>query len=126
MSDFSRRTIVRGAAWSVPVIAVASPVPAFAVSKRCRPVAECKQPGAGQNTKDYRIRTNCGPSDDSIVSVRVFLDESGTDFIAATDQGDGTWLAVGFKDSRAFRTVEITFESGEPLTELYTVAFPPC
>lgn len=32
MSDFSRRTIVRGAAWSVPVIAMAAPVPVFAAS----------------------------------------------------------------------------------------------
>lgn len=32
MSDFSRRTVVRGAAWTVPVVAVASQAPAFAVS----------------------------------------------------------------------------------------------
>jgi hypothetical protein len=32
MSDFSRRTVVRGAAWTVPVVAVATQAPAFAVS----------------------------------------------------------------------------------------------
>ena len=32
MSDFSRRTVVRGAAWTVPVVAVAAQAPAFAVS----------------------------------------------------------------------------------------------
>lgn len=32
MSDFSRRTVVRGTAWTVPVIAVAAQAPAFAVS----------------------------------------------------------------------------------------------
>ena len=32
MSTYSRRTVVRGAAWSVPVIAVAAPIPAFAAS----------------------------------------------------------------------------------------------
>ena len=32
MSDFSRRTIVRGTAWSVPVVAIAASVPAFAAS----------------------------------------------------------------------------------------------
>ena len=32
MSTYSRRTVVRGAAWSVPVIAIAAPIPAFATS----------------------------------------------------------------------------------------------
>jgi hypothetical protein len=32
MSDFSRRTIVRGTAWSVPVVAIAAHAPAFAAS----------------------------------------------------------------------------------------------
>lgn len=124
MSDFSRRTVVRGAAWSVPVIAIAGPVPAFAASLRCHPVAECKQPGAGQFTKDYAIRTNCGPSDASITLVRV--ESSANEWIVATKQNDGTYLALGFKDSRAFRTVEITFADAPNDPEIYTVAFPPC
>ena len=33
MSDFSRRTLVRGAAWTVPVISVAATAPAFAASR---------------------------------------------------------------------------------------------
>ena len=32
MSDYSRRTLVRGIAWSVPVVAVAANAPAFAAS----------------------------------------------------------------------------------------------
>lgn len=32
MSDFTRRTVVRGAAWTVPVVAVAANAPAFATS----------------------------------------------------------------------------------------------
>lgn len=32
MSDYSRRTVVRGFAWTVPVIAVAAQAPAFAAS----------------------------------------------------------------------------------------------
>ncbi len=32
MSDFSRRTVVRGAAWTVPVVAIATQAPAFAAS----------------------------------------------------------------------------------------------
>ena len=33
MSDFTRRTVVRGAAWTVPVVAVAANAPAFAASQ---------------------------------------------------------------------------------------------
>lgn len=33
MTDFSRRTLVRGAAWTVPVVAVAATAPAFAASR---------------------------------------------------------------------------------------------
>lgn len=32
MSQYSRRTVVRGAAWSIPVVAVAANAPAFAAS----------------------------------------------------------------------------------------------
>ncbi len=32
MANYTRRTVVRGAAWTVPVIAVAAPIPAFATS----------------------------------------------------------------------------------------------
>ena len=32
MANYTRRTVVRGAAWTVPVIAIAAPVPAFSAS----------------------------------------------------------------------------------------------
>lgn len=32
MANYTRRTVVRGAAWTVPVIAVAAPIPAFSSS----------------------------------------------------------------------------------------------
>lgn len=37
MSELTRRTVVRGAAWTVPVIAVVAPIPAFATSLRKDP-----------------------------------------------------------------------------------------
>ena len=50
MSEYSRRTVVRGAAWSVPVIAVAANAPAFAVSAGTVTFESlgiaCKLPGA--------------------------------------------------------------------------------
>ena len=53
-SGVSRRTVVKGAAWAVPVVAVASAVPAMAASP-CEPVItfgglSCKCPG--QSTGD--------------------------------------------------------------------------
>lgn len=53
MSQYSRRTVVRGAAWSVPVIAVAAPIPAFATSHEPPPPVidfggACANTGASQ------------------------------------------------------------------------------
>ena len=126
MTDFTRRTIVRGTAWTVPVIALAATAPAFATSQPiCNVTAECKEPGAGQNTKDYRIRTNCGTVDDArIENVWVFKNESKTDYIPGTLEDDGSYLAKGFKDSRAYRYVRIFFNDGTSID--YNVAFPPC
>ena len=119
-----RRTVVRGAAWTVPVIAVASAVPAFAASQAidCGPTAECKLPGEGSNTKDYVVRTNC-TSTTPIVELDVF-DNVKKVWIPAVDNGDGTWTAPGFNDSRRDRQVRLTDKYGQ--TMVYSVAFPPC
>lgn len=118
MTNLNRRTIVRGAAWSAPVIAVAAAAPAFAASQRCRPYAECKRPGASQeNTKTYVIVTNCGGSDPFVASVTV--DGEPTTFLS-----DGRFETAEFGDSRNFREVVITFTDGT--TEKSTVPFPPC
>ena len=61
MSAMSRRTVVRGAAWTVPVLAVAAHAPAFAASTdapRTNGPASyvvCKLAGAGQNCQSYRV-----------------------------------------------------------------------
>ena len=64
----SRRTLAAGAAWSVPVIAVASAAPAYAASRPCIApsvsVEGCKYPGGSQPwDKSYRapitFRNNC-------------------------------------------------------------------
>ena len=120
MSEYSRRTVVRGAAWSVPVIAVAAQAPAFAASRRCRPIAECKDPGEGSNTKDYAVLTNCGTVVDTTVAT-VTIDGR----LATYDAVTARYVVRGFRDSRAFRTVVITFNDGSE-AETYNVAFPPC
>ncbi|WP_224276165.1 hypothetical protein [Nocardioides lacusdianchii] len=119
MANYTRRTVVRGAAWTVPVIAVAAPIPAFATSLSCRPFAECKKPGASQdNTKTYVINSNCGTLDNNIASVTV--DGKDTTFLSA-----GRYETVQFKDSGNYRDVVITFTDGT-IEEYKKVPFPPC
>jgi len=60
-SGISRRTVVKGTAWAVPAVVVASAAPAMAAgASQCltasfSPVS-CKQPGGGQNDWGYRLR----------------------------------------------------------------------
>lgn len=54
MSHYSRRTLVRGAAWSIPVVAVAAHAPAFAASHDApRPTATACKETAG--SRCYRF-----------------------------------------------------------------------
>lgn len=60
MSHFDRRTLVRGAAWSIPVVVIAAQAPAFAASHDAPTVGSfsvCKQPGGPNavNCQGYRI-----------------------------------------------------------------------
>jgi hypothetical protein len=127
MTNTNRRTLVRGiayTAWTAPVILSATKVPAFAASALiCAPTAECKQPGEGSNTKDYLIRPNCTSVNGTVTTVRVY-DDKDKRWIVALDQGDGSWLARGFNDSRRDRAVEITDSAQQVM--VYTIAFPPC
>jgi hypothetical protein len=57
MTQYNRRTLVRGAAWSVPVIAIAANTPAFATSRMApRPtsIAPCRITGGG-NSNCYKF-----------------------------------------------------------------------
>lgn len=124
MTNMNRRTLVRGMAWTTPVVAMAATAPAFAASQpiTCAPTAECKRPGEGQNTKDYAIRTHC-TSTTPITQVRVY-DDKEAKWIVAEPQADGAFLARGFNDSRGHRTVELTDKYGQQ--KVYTVSFSPC
>lgn len=91
MPDHHRRTLLRGAAWSVPVIAVATHAPAFAASTDAPSIAGpgafsvCRDTGLGPNCQGYRFTLNLTvqPSDGwDIVLTEVRL--SGADLLAAT------------------------------------------
>jgi hypothetical protein len=59
-SGISRRTVVKGTAWAVPAVVVASAAPAMAAgTSQCLTATfggnSCKQPGTGQNDFGYRL-----------------------------------------------------------------------
>ena len=63
MSQVTRRAVVRGAAWSIPVVAVAANAPAYAASTD--PPAPgsftaCRDTGLGSNCQGYRITAALG------------------------------------------------------------------
>ena len=58
--DISRRTVVKGTAWAVPAVVVATAAPAMAAgTSQCLTASfsplSCKQPGIGQNDFGYRL-----------------------------------------------------------------------
>jgi hypothetical protein len=60
-SGVSRRTVVKGTAWAVPAVVVASAAPAMAAgASQCITPSfsglSCKQPGGGQNNFGYRLQ----------------------------------------------------------------------
>ena len=60
-SGISRRTVVKGTAWAVPAVVVASAAPAMAAgTSQCLTASfgalSCKQPGQGQNDYGYRLQ----------------------------------------------------------------------
>lgn len=119
MTNMTRRTVVRGTAWTVPVVAVAATAPAFAASQRCRPYAECKKPGEStDSTKTYIVASNCGAADQAVTVVTVDGKET-------TPLGGGRFETVEFKDSRNFRDIRVTFSDGTS-EEYLNVPFPPC
>lgn len=64
----TRRALVRGAAWSVPVISLAAAAPAFAASPvMCQPIG-CRY-GSG-NDKDFILDINCSTTQ-PVVSVTI-------------------------------------------------------
>src|SRR3954451_21784139 len=60
-SGVSRRTVVKGTAWAVPAVVVATAAPAMAAgASQCLTATfsalSCKQPGGGQNDFGYRLQ----------------------------------------------------------------------
>jgi hypothetical protein len=76
VSEYNRRTLVRGAAWTIPVLAVAAQAPAFAASTDApAPGAlfmTCRTNGQGQgNCQGYRLVVNFNLQGTSSWNIRI-------------------------------------------------------
>jgi len=112
----TRRTLLRTAAWTAPVIGIAAAAPAFAASTvTCTPTG-CKYPGDGPHTKDYVVSTNCATGQ-PITDVRI-------DGKPATRIDAGHWRLANQTDSEAWLPVKVTTTDGG--TWSGTVQFKPC
>lgn len=119
MDNPTRRTVAKGVAWTVPVIATVAAAPAYAVSLSCRPFAECKKPGAGSNAKTYIVNSNCGTSSSNVLEITV-------DGQPTLPLGDGRFETIEFGNSKNFRDVVVVFNDGRPNETYNNVPFPPC
>ncbi len=147
MSSYvSRRTVARGAAWSVPIAAVSVAAPAFAASYRTPTnsgTAACKCPGGG-SPYTYNLRINfTTPGTDSYsfhvdeflvdgVAPTVFL--GPTDVVLPAGEGSPTFR-FRLTNSNGMHTISIKYTPKNTTTnvtgpqvplDLGTVKFDPC
>ncbi len=116
----SRRTVARGVAWSVPVVAVSVAAPAFAVSPAQAPpvasvsVCQCQ----GQNTKKYQLTLTFSTTSTHTFSIsNVSIVESGKAVGMLT-----TSSSVAAPPSA--RTASVNFTRGSNgSTDSYTVQY---
>jgi hypothetical protein len=123
MSDFSRRTIVRGTAWSVPVVAIAAHAPAFAASAppikltyveaiKCSGNSDPKDP----KTYVFVFTADSVPAQGSVSSSTITI--NGDVFQVEKVVVDGTTVYVqtvsSTKSPNASGTLTISYTSGMP------------
>lgn len=95
MSHYSRRTLVRGVAWSVPVVAVAAQAPAFATSHEQPPpptfdfANAYKNPGASCNSSCIPKQSYGVPVTVQNVSGEDYFIQFTSYFIGSDAQGQG-------------------------------------
>ncbi|WOP17217.1 hypothetical protein [Raineyella sp. LH-20] len=87
-SQPSRRTIVKGAAWAVPAIAVASATPAMAASPECLQFtlgpSACKWPGSGNNWSynlELCVQNTCTGGGSVTITIEYLQTNSGASLV---------------------------------------------
>lgn len=144
MTSYSRRTVVRGAAWSVPVIAMVAPVPAFAASyppiiiSGYTEAAKCPGQSAGGNENEFTYIFTF-TTDSNNVTPDMFTIEGATVNINGTifqvkeiktvaKPGGGTIIYVitvpGTNSADGAGSLTFTYSSGSPAQTLTAGPFP--
>lgn len=121
MANYTRRTVVRGAAWTVPVIAIAAPIPAFAASFppiKLDYVEAIKCPGAGQNDKTYlfKFTADSVPPQGSITVLTLTINGQAVPSDRVIIEGTTVYVESVTRDNSADAdgTITITYTSGFP------------
>ena len=140
MSNYSRRTVVRGAAWSVPVIAIAAPLPAFAASYP--PVIitgytdayKCPGQSSGGNNNSYtyifEFTANGTVTSDQIAGLTVVINGQTftVRYVNTVTSGGTTTLYVVTQASTnsadGTGTLSFTYQSGDPVQTVTAGPFP--
>ena len=147
----SRRTLVQGAAWTAPAIAVATATPALAASPTPEtPIVidreaegSCKFPGDSRGQKAYRIAVHFSNESEvpGTVTIVDIVGPDGKELTWANDQnedsyniqpGGGDVVFFLLSDDSANISVQVTYTvavDGKVYTLTETVAipaFPPC
>lgn len=147
----SRRTLVQGAAWTAPAIAVTTTTPALAASPTPEtPIVidgeaegSCKFPGRSRGQKAYRIAVHFSNESEVTGTVTIvdIVGPDGKELTWANDQnrdsytiqpGGGDVVFFLLSDNSANISVEVTYTvavDGKVYTLTETVAipaFPPC
>lgn len=125
----NRRTVVRGAAWSIPVVAVAANAPAFAASTDAPGYSSylgCKTPGDpnGPNCQGYRLIMAFdvqGPYEWTIVLDTVKVD--GVDYTTNV-QPTRTFTVSATSPSIEFRVCTTSSPGQITLEVAYTASSP--
>lgn len=137
----SRRTVVKGTAWAVPAVVVASAAPAMAAgASQCVTASfggnSCKQPGQGQNQFGYRLQfcfTNTCSVPVTIV-VKTIQANTGNAHVQTVNQTIGP-IAVGatvcsndlvdYCNDNSANFINVTFSVNGGANEVQSVASPP-
>lgn len=147
----SRRTLVQGAAWTAPAIAVATTTPALAASPTPEPPividgeakGSCKFPGESRGQKAYRIAVHFSNESEFTGTVTIvdIVGPDGKELTWANDQnpdsyviqpGGGDVVFFLLSGDSANISVQVTYSvlvDGREytLTETVTIPeFPPC
>lgn len=144
MSNFSRRTIVRGTAWSVPVVAIAAHAPAFAAS--APPIvitgyteaAKCPGKSAGGNDNEFTYiftftTTTNGVTPNMFTIAGASVNINGTIFTVKEIKtepiaGGGTRIYVitvpSTNSADGAGDLNFTYSSGQPPQTLTAGPFP--